>query len=161
MEKEQASKADPAATTKAVSIAGPLHELATWSDASVDELVVAGTLERHTREQGQAYLGHCRRVLRPDGVLRIASANLSTLVNDYSKGKLDRVPRDLWAPESRAQLLNEGMRNWGHQFLYDPAELEAALAEAGFRKVAKGKPGAKLGVEIADFGQLMIYEAKP
>jgi predicted SAM-dependent methyltransferase len=32
-------------------------------------------------------------------------------------------------------MLNEGMRSWGHQFLYDRAELIDVLAEAGFSVV--------------------------
>jgi signal transduction histidine kinase len=37
--------------------------------------------------------------------------------------------------EENPEMMNEGMRSWGHQFLYDRAELIDVLAEAGFSAV--------------------------
>lgn len=172
MEKEAAKThggAGPATETghaRTVTVAPA--SLAAFSTESVDLLLVVGPLERMTREAGQVFLEDCRKVLKKDGVVRIVTPNLATLVNDYAKGKLDRHPAVIWAPESRARLLNEGMRAWGHLFLYDPAELEAALKEAGFKTVVKQPKVAKsLAAEFlfvdgsVDLGQLMIYEARP
>lgn len=37
---------------------------------------------------------------------------------------------------TRAQMLNVGLRWWGHQHLYDREELTRVLSEAGFEQVA-------------------------
>jgi predicted SAM-dependent methyltransferase len=34
-------------------------------------------------------------------------------------------------------MLNEGLREWGHQFVYDACELGRLLEEAGFREVTQ------------------------
>ncbi len=39
--------------------------------------------------------------------------------------------------ESPAQLINDGMRNWGHLYLYDEMELEIALKASGFKRVRR------------------------
>lgn len=41
--------------------------------------------------------------------------------------------------ETPAQLINEGMRNWGHFYLYDEMELELVLKAAGFKRVRRAE----------------------
>ncbi|MGH7041511.1 MAG: hypothetical protein ACREFY_05185, partial [Acetobacteraceae bacterium] len=47
-------------------------------------------------------------------------------------GEVDHWKDVDWVCTSPCQLLNEAMRLWGHQWVYDEADLRAVLGEAGF-----------------------------
>lgn len=90
-------------------------------------------LEHLTREEGVSLLRECARVLKPDfGRIRISVPDLSYLVRRYLIGPLDFAEVVGWVPVTPAQMLNQGMRMWGHQFMYDADELKLVLREAGF-----------------------------
>lgn len=88
-------------------------------------------LEHLTQADGLAFLRECYRVLAPGGVLRLSVPNLAVLVADYARGAVIDLP-GVWSPITPAQMLNEGMRLWGHEYLYDEEELQIALRVAGF-----------------------------
>jgi predicted SAM-dependent methyltransferase len=70
-------------------------------------------------------------MLKPGGVLRISTPDLATLITDYKSARIDRYA-GTWEPPSPCIMVNEGMRLWGHQFLYDEAEMIASLKVSGF-----------------------------
>jgi predicted SAM-dependent methyltransferase len=100
-------------------------------DDSVDFIFNEHFLEHLTRDAGRFFLRECRRVLRPGGVLRIVTPDLDKLARDYLKENIQCIP-GTWTPATPCQMMNEGMRLWGHEFLYDFQELAAVLREAGF-----------------------------
>ena len=121
-------------------------------------------IEHISREQGVKMLKECFRVLKPGGVLRISTPNLEVLVLDYLDNKLTRWG-SVWLPNTRAQLINEGMRSWGHQFLYDIEELTLVLEEAGFQQVnivsyMKSNDNALSDQEVRPYHEDIIMEAK-
>ena len=68
-----------------------------------------------------------------------------------------------WQPGSPARLLNEGLRLWGHQFVFDANELESTLRAAGFRQVEsrgwrQSPHDALAGLECRPFKDELIYE---
>ncbi len=82
-------------------------------------------------------LYECYRALQAGGVLRISTPDLRNLVDKYLSGQISEW-RDLgWQPRTPCHLLNEGMRWWGHQFLYDEAELKSIFEECGFAQIAR------------------------
>lgn len=105
-----------------------------WSAA--DRIYNEHFLEHLTRDQGQRFLTWCAAILKErKGWLRISTPDLDVIVRDYLACKLDRIDRSVWAPETPARMVNEAMRLWGHQFLYDAAELRVGLLNAGFTHV--------------------------
>jgi len=93
-------------------------------------------IEHLTREQAQKFLNECYRVLELNGVIRISTPNLGVLLQDYCDWNTDRWS-PVWEPETPCRMINEGMRNWGHQFIYDDAELKQALSQAGFKLIRR------------------------
>jgi predicted SAM-dependent methyltransferase len=106
-----------------------------WGDGAATVVFCEHFLEHLSLEEGQRFLRECWRVLAPRGVLRISTPDLEVVVRDYLEKKLDRIDRAVWAPATPAQMLNEAMRSWGHQFLYDRYELAAAMSAAGFASI--------------------------
>jgi predicted SAM-dependent methyltransferase len=94
-------------------------------------------IEHITREQGLAHLRECHRLLGKGGVLRISTPDLRALAEQYLSGNLDEWIEAHWRPETPARLLNEALRSWGHQFVYDEAELFNALRVVGFALVRR------------------------
>jgi predicted SAM-dependent methyltransferase len=98
---------------------------------SVDFIFHEHFFEHMTRAVGLSFLRECWRVLKSGGVLRIVTPDLHQLCRDYLEGKIDRF-KGAWEPKTRCAMVNEGMRFWGHEFLYDGEELNDALRDAGF-----------------------------
>ncbi len=92
-------------------------------------------LEHISRDEGRRLLSECYRVLKPGGVIRISTPNLEKLVDQYSRRRITEWHDMNWTPETPCCLLNEGLRLWGHQFVYDTAELTQALRDAGFHEI--------------------------
>jgi predicted SAM-dependent methyltransferase len=90
-------------------------------------------IEHITREQAVAFLGECRRVLAPGGVIRISTPSLEKVIESYTADTGQRQADDHTA--SPCRRLNDRMRGWGHRFLYDRPELEALLVSCGFVQV--------------------------
>ncbi len=79
-----------------------------------------------------AFLAECRRVLAPEGVLRLSTPNLDwVLTTQYRWEGVTGPERVLYCMK-----LNRAFRAWGHQFLYNQETLAAALKNAGFAHVS-------------------------
>ncbi|HEU0104635.1 MAG TPA: methyltransferase domain-containing protein [Vicinamibacteria bacterium] len=107
---------------------------------SVETVYSEHLIEHFSLEEGLALLRECRRVLEPAGILRIATPDLATLVDDYRHTwrTHDWVswPEYRWV-DSGARMLNQAFRGWGHLYLYDFEDLSARLESAGFRDVRR------------------------
>ena len=115
-------------------------------DSETFEYIHAEHLIEHiTRTEGLQMLSECRRVLKPGGVVRIATPDLAVLVGLYD-GNRDEVGQryikwltDLLFPEvgayKAAFVLNNAFTNFGHKFLYDGELLELALTKVGFTNI--------------------------
>ena len=118
-------------------------------DAAFDLVYSEHMLEHLTYLEGQSCLRESFRVLRPGGVIRIATPSLERLARLYEGGELqERYVR--WAvetlePETDEPLpgvvINNFFRSWGHRFIYDAQTLRHALAEAGFVDVEESGVG--------------------
>lgn len=136
-----------------------------YPDASVNFIFNEHFIEHVTREEGLAFLKECRRVLIPEGVFRVSTPDLRWLVAQYVSGKLDEWTDVGWVPETSCRLFNEGMRLWGHQFVYDLPELLLTLREAGFTDVRQMKHRESIhsdlvGLECRPWHQELIVEAR-
>jgi predicted SAM-dependent methyltransferase len=115
-----------------------VHDLTTplpLPEESIEYIFSEHLLEHLTREQGLAFLRDCHRVLKVGGVVRISTPDLGKLVAEYEAGRISEWHDVGFFPPTPCVMVNQGMRLWNHQFLYDPSELLALLHEAGFAEV--------------------------
>lgn len=104
-------------------------------DGTIDFIFSEHFIEHVTLEQAQALLRECHRVLRPGGVVRISTPDLRKLTTEYQAGRTSEWTDVDWVPATPCQMLNEGLRSWGHLFVFDPEELTSLFKEAGFIEV--------------------------
>jgi predicted SAM-dependent methyltransferase len=138
-------------------------------DASFDLVFSEHMLEHLTYADGLACLRECVRILRPGGRIRIATPSLQKLAGLYD-GDLTDVQRQYlaWAtesfvPEAGATLpgfvLNNFVRAWGHQFVYDRDTLAHALQTAGFVEIEEHRVGdSGLEGHLAERPEFNEYE---
>lgn len=115
-----------------------------YENDSVDLIYNEHFIEHLSVSDGLKFLKECYRILRPGGVLRIATPDLDYIVFRYfffwrKQGWIKKYGYD-WV-KTRAELMNINFREWGHQYLYNKEELKRRLREAGFDKIKKAKWG--------------------
>jgi predicted SAM-dependent methyltransferase len=131
---------------------------------SFDVIHCEHVIEHLSYEGGLAMLGEAHRVLRPGGVLRIATPNLALVARLISVGgggadaaiaDYVRWSNDTYgtAAERRdsanaAFVANRMVRNWGHTFIYDDATLRGALAGSSFHDIVPVIPGESAHAEL-------------
>src|SRR5688572_11847361 len=120
-----------------------------FPEASFDRIHSEHLIEHVTLAGGRSMLAECWRVLRRGGRLRIATPDLgrlASLVASLSGPSPEGADYVAWiartfsdaALEPRAaDVLNHGMRAWGHVFLYDEKTLRDELARAGFGTITR------------------------
>ena len=87
------------------------------------------------------------RILRKNGTIRISTPDLSFLLDLYRSDKSDRQLAYIkWATDNfipsadyydETFVVNNYVRDWGHQFIYDEKTLRSALVKAGFTHITK------------------------
>lgn len=105
--------------------------------ATVEFVYSEHFLEHVPFETGVTLLRECARVLRPDGVIRISTPDLRALVDEYLAGRTSEWEDMAWFPATPCDVLNEGMRLWGHRYIWDESRLRGALEAVGFRLVER------------------------
>jgi predicted SAM-dependent methyltransferase len=119
---------------------------------SFDAVQCEHMIEHISYESGLVMLREIRRVLRPNGVLRIATPNVDLVRRlldgpsddpalaryvEWSNRSFGNSEEDV---ENPVFTVNRMVRNWGHTFLYDEATLRHALELAGFRDIVRVTP---------------------
>lgn len=107
-------------------------------DGTIDFIYSQHFIEHLTRDEGIRHLRDCYRVLRIGGVLRMSTPNLRYIAETYLAGNVKEwlTEPHFWNPQTPAQMINDALRLWGHQFVYDHPEMELVLREAGFATIA-------------------------
>ena len=117
-------------------------------DASVDFAYCEHMIEHVKLSDAIAMLRELHRVLRPQGVLRIATPEMDKIVG-LKSGKLDAQQENYVrlsnvqfgsefersSPQNSCYAINRTFHEWGHQFIYDRSTLQSVLSHAGFRDV--------------------------
>ena len=121
-------------------------------------------IEHISPAQTRRLLAECHRVLNAGGVLRLSTPDLAFIVECYRTGSIDEWSEMDWVADTPCQLINEGLRKWGHTYVYDEADLTAVLDSAGFRDVHRvqwheSDHEALAGLETRPFHHDLILEA--
>jgi predicted SAM-dependent methyltransferase len=121
-------------------------------------------IEHIPRADALALLKNCKKLLSRGGTIRISTPNLHRAAEDYLAGHIPRLPDTEWYPATPCVAINEAMRLWGHQFVYDADELTRLLKEAGFSDIRSmqwgesGHPELR-GLETRPYYDDLIFEA--
>lgn len=116
-----------------------------FPSGSLDGIFAEQFIEHLELVEAESFLRECHRVLKPGGVVRLATPDLEGLIEVYL-GSNTRVPRKLalarhrrnHRPElthaalSPAQFLNDYFRLWGHRFIFDEYSLSRLSSKVGF-----------------------------
>ncbi len=124
------------------------------ADNSVDYYVAEHMIEHIPLTDGLYMLRECLRTLKPGGKIRLATPDIrryQCFLNGRAQGEAGRYIR--WSNEtfggdleksladSGIVTFNRVVREWGHQFLYDPATLTEILQRAGFTAITPREVG--------------------
>ena len=111
-------------------------------DASFDYVYSEHLFEHLTYPQALNMLKECHRVLKPNGVLRIATPNLQFLVDlylhpekDLNKKYIEFNAKRSGLPSMPVYTVNYFHTTWGHKIIYDPETLTRILEETGFKDI--------------------------
>lgn len=127
-------------------------------EGTFDYIFSEHMIEHISWQKGQLMLRECRRVLKPGGIIRIATPDLAVLIglyqanrdaqaNRYIEWVTDRFLQDI--EEYKAPfVINNAFRNWGHQFLYDGEVLKMAMSQAGFVDIVPCVLGVSAHVDL-------------
>lgn len=146
-------------------------------DDTFDYVHCEHMIEHITWHEGLFMLRECRRVLKPGGLVRIATPDLEVMIGLYSRRKSRLNEKYIkWITDMSldgvdvyraAFVINSAFSNWGHKFLYDGELLELALRKAGFtniRRLAVGESDDEnlRGIEshgrLADNEEMVAFE---
>lgn len=106
-----------------------------FKDNTIDYIFNEHFIEHISRTSAVLFLSECYRILKPKGVLRISTPNLEWIIDRYNNGNLKEWENIKWYPKSKCSMINEAMRSWGHQYLYDNEELYLILNFVKFYKI--------------------------
>jgi predicted SAM-dependent methyltransferase len=118
-----------------------------FSDRSVDFLYCSHMIEHLSREQGMGFLIEVMRILKPGGMIRLATPDLAQLVSQYvadagcdpSRAGDAFVSRMHFYHQTDGSflrgLISRYLSGHWHQWLYDNASLSALLNGAGFAEI--------------------------
>ncbi len=114
-------------------------------------------LEHLSLDEGLTFLRECRRVLSPDGTLRLSTPNLDWVLLTHYHG------REVSEEDARLDCmrLNRAFHGWGHQFLYNQAMLASALHSAGFARIVSCRYGESAMTELSGLERHETWEDTP
>jgi predicted SAM-dependent methyltransferase len=133
-------------------------------DQSCDFVYSEHFYEHFTLADGFRLASEWARILKPGGVARVVTPDLTREVRMYLGEQIPTDPKTYLAHKRRwlgtrhvpevqrfltpAMLLNFGMRLDGHQFVYDFESLRAQLESAGFESVTRERFGNSTRPEL-------------
>lgn len=117
-----------------------------FPDKSLNGIFAEQFIEHIPYNCGEKFLRECYRVLKSDGVLRLATPDLGFLIQMHneknitslSKSAIDRHNK-IHNPncKTRTQYINDIFHCWGHEFIYDYNTIEHSSKKAGFSIVER------------------------
>lgn len=140
-----------------------------FENDSVDFIFNEHFIEHLTVEEGVAAVKEMMRILKPGGVIRMATPDLEITVDKYLNLPIEKDPTvknfGLDFIKTKAERINITFRWWGHKWLYDWEELERRLKEAGCNnlkrcELRKSDHPELRNLEIRDESRLIVEVTK-
>lgn len=111
-----------------------IKDLSPFKDNSVDLIYASHCLEHFSHHQVSTVLNEWFRVLKQDGILRLAVPDFDCLVNIYQKSD-----RDIQAIQGMLMGGQDYKYNF-HMAIFNYASLKTHLKDVGFKRVKKWQP---------------------
>ena len=102
-------------------------------------------IEHISYPQGLFIMSECYRILKANGKIRISTPNLAFLIDLYKEDKSGLQQEYIkWATDQFIQyapyaadtfVINNFVRDWGHQFIYDEKTPRSAMEKVGFTNI--------------------------
>ena len=121
-----------------------LKEKFPFDDNTFDFIYSEHNIEHFTIDEGVALLKECLRVLKSNGKIRLATPDLKKLINYYNTETEINNKYTNWEFNSfikkktninistKAIVINNFYRDWGHKLVYDFETLKRVLEYSGF-----------------------------
>jgi predicted SAM-dependent methyltransferase len=139
-------------------------------DNAFDFVFSEHMIEHMTYPEGLRCLRECRRVLRPGGRIRVATPSLDRMMRLYDDELTDLQRRyirwslDAFVADADGYLpgfvLNNMLRDFGHEFVYDERTLRLALETAGFVDIEEWSVGESGEPELRGLEQHLASVAE-
>ena len=115
-----------------------------FKDNSVSFIYNEHFIEHLTLKEGLSTFKDFYRVLKPNGVLRIATPDLNNVIFRYfyqwkKQNWIKKYGYD-WI-RTRGEMINMAFHEWEHKYLYNFEDLKLRLKETGFKSIKKEKLG--------------------
>lgn len=124
-------------------------------DESMNFVYSEHLFEHLTYQQAQNMLKESYRVLKPGGIMRLATPDLRFLLGLYQepekplhKAYMQFSVKDDGMPASPVYVISRFHTNWGHQIIYDRETLTRMLEEVGFRDITSCEVGQSVHEEL-------------
>lgn len=149
-----------------------------FPDESCDAIFSEHFIEHLSQREGLRLMREMRRVLKPGGILRLATPDLEGMANDYQQKYLneDWLRFGYSWTKTGCERFNLGMREWGHKWVYDQEELERVAELAGLKFIERcsygqsrheilchleHRTGSRLILEFTKPDRRLAADAKP
>ena len=117
-------------------------------DDSFEYVYSEHLFEHLTYNQGVNMLKEVYRILKPGGVIRLATPDLRFLlklyndpVNPLHKSYMEYSVRKSNMPASPVYVINQFHTSWGHQIIYDKETLGQLMTDIGFKDIKSCEVG--------------------
>lgn len=128
-----------------VDISKPLP----FSDGHADYILCEHCMEHIDYYAAVAFLKECRRVLRPGGVVRIATPSIERIRREGTQAYFNFTTK--WQPHATAQGAMHAIAYChGHRSVWTDSLLESTLFLAGYKWVTKCNPHASASEQLRD-----------
>lgn len=110
-----------------------------YDDSIADLIFMSHVLEHFSYDDGAALLRECRRVLKPDGLIRIAVPDARRLIDLYLAGNMRSLEPicGVDGGDSDIQMFHELLYGGDHRATYDADALLFAFKRAGFTRARR------------------------
>jgi predicted SAM-dependent methyltransferase len=109
-----------------------------YSDNSIDFVFNEHFIEHISLQDGISFLKEMYRIIKPNGVIRIAAPDLDVIIDQFVNDSWRDDFKKAQIPcNTRCEMLDMSMRGWGHLYLYNYEELEYRLKNSGFINISR------------------------